>query len=160
VQPTASLLLPRERHTVRAARALLESTLESAGATPDDVADLAVALSEACSNAVRHANGARCYRVEIALEAGGCTVVVSDDGAGFQPGAVPMPAPVAEGGRGLALMDALVDRFEIHADPGCGSRVVLFKCLSHRRRSSFPPSARGYGHSNTTSQPIQEAQHG
>jgi serine/threonine-protein kinase RsbW len=133
VQPVASLLLPRERHTVRAARALLERTLRSAGVAPDDVADLAVALSEACSNAVRHADGTPCYRVEILLDAKGCTITVTDEGSGFTARGTYMPPPAAEGGRGLALMAALVDRFEIESGTGVGSSLTMYKRLSHRR---------------------------
>jgi serine/threonine-protein kinase RsbW len=144
VQPTATLLLPRERHTVRAARALLESTLRSAGAAPADVTDLSVALSEACSNAVRHASGAPCYRVEIALECDRCTVVVADEGAGFRSEDPSMPSPAAQGGRGLAIMDALVDSVEIDASPGKGSQVTLRKHLSAPPGASFPSRGQGY----------------
>jgi serine/threonine-protein kinase RsbW len=157
VQPAATLLLPRERHTVRVARALLESTLRSVGVTPPDIADLAVALSEACSNAVRHASGAPCYEVEILIDEQGCTIRVTDEGAGFDPHGAPVPPPTAQGGRGLALMDALVDRFEIDASKGTGSRITLYKRLSHRSCRLFLDDGSGYGHQNSGSQRSEEA---
>jgi serine/threonine-protein kinase RsbW len=130
VFPLASLLLPRERHTVRAARLVLETSLHDAGVVDDDVADLAVALSEACSNAVRHAAGAQCYRVEIELDGDQCTMVVADEGAGFDAGDPAMPPPGSEGGRGLALIGSLVDRCRIDTVPGWGSRVTMQKALA------------------------------
>jgi serine/threonine-protein kinase RsbW len=132
VLPVASLLLPRERHTVRAARLVLETSLHEAGVVDDDVADLAVALSEACSNVVRHAAGAPCYRVDISLDDDECTMVVADDGAGFRARGPEMPPPGSEGGRGLALIDALVDRCRIDAVPGAGSRITMQKSLAPR----------------------------
>jgi serine/threonine-protein kinase RsbW len=149
VASSASLLLPRERHTVRAARSLLESSLTDAGVIDDDVADLAVAVSEACSNAVRHAEGTSCYRVEIDVVDDDCTVVVADEGTGFEREGNTMPPPSAAGGRGLALIDALVDSVEIEARPGRGSRITMVKHLSSRRRPSFPGRGRGYGRPST-----------
>jgi serine/threonine-protein kinase RsbW len=149
VASSASLLLPRERHTVRTARSLLESSLTDAGVVHDEVADLAVALSEACSNAVRHADGTSCYRVEIEVHDDDCTMVVADEGTGFVEEGNTMPPPSAAGGRGLALIDALVDRVEVDARPGRGSRITMVKHLSHHRRPSFPGRGRGYGPRNT-----------
>lgn len=127
MRSVATLVFPRERQTVPAARAVLEATLSTLGVADGDVADLAVALSEACSNAVRHASGAPCYQIEITLDPDKCQIVVSDHGTGFEPDDQRMPPPGAEGGRGLALMDALVDAVELVAEPGAGARITLAK---------------------------------
>ena len=132
MEPAARLSLPRERHTVRVARLLLEDSLVRAGFDPLQASDLSIALSEACSNAVRHASGAPSYDVEIAIDDDGtCTVVVADEGSGFEHEAISMPDPDAQGGRGLALIDALVDEYRIDALPGAGSRITMQKHLDH-----------------------------
>lgn len=87
--------------------------------------DLLVAVSEAATNVVRH-SGADTFRVETTIVGGVVTVAVDDHGVGihFDAASGSMPAPEAFGGRGLPLMEALVDEYEIQSSPQ-GTRVVL-----------------------------------
>jgi serine/threonine-protein kinase RsbW len=83
---------------------------------PDDLADLKLALTEACSNSMRHAYGGELGAVEIRVDLDGATIVVEvrDEGPGF--GALrPRRAPedLDEGGLGLAIIEAVTDRVEI-----------------------------------------------
>jgi len=123
VSAAASLVLPRERNTVPAARALAEQAMRDAGIPQTIIGELTIAISEACNNVVCHAGGDE-YRVEVLADAGCCTIVVRDHGAGFElPDDVSMPPLDAEGGRGLALMRALVDDLDV-SRPGGGGTVV------------------------------------
>jgi serine/threonine-protein kinase RsbW len=123
----AERVLLRHPETVLEARALLDGFLVHNGVTGREALDLSLALTEACANAVLHADGAATYTIEIALDGGRCTIVVRDDGPGFAPLPMTMPEPQAVGGRGLAIMRALVDRAEIRTRPGAGTTVVLTK---------------------------------
>ena len=129
------LVLPRQRETVPAARTLIVRTLSALRVDRDDVEDLALAVTEACANVVRHATGCPSYRVVIDLDQDDCSVEVSDWGPGFVPFEPEMPEPEATGGRGLAKMDALVDRADIRSQPGRGTAVTLIKRL---RRGTRP----------------------
>jgi serine/threonine-protein kinase RsbW len=127
MSPAASLVLPRERHTVPAARALAEGTMRAAGVEPGVIDELMVAVSEACTNVVRHAGGDE-YRIDVQVADDLCTIVVRDHGNGFDVPASPtMPAIDAEGGRGLALMRALVDDLEVTTGPGGGAVVTMVR---------------------------------
>ena len=69
--------------------------------------------AEACANVVEHAASGR-LRVVIRRSASRFSVAVCDEGEPFQPDAAPgFPPPEAEGGRGVALMAACMDRIRV-----------------------------------------------
>ncbi len=101
----------------------------------DMVADLKLALTEACSNSIRHAYdiGAQ-GKVEVRYELSDdrLAVEVTDDGDGFDPATMRAPSgELDEGGLGIAIIRALVDELDIgpRAD-GPGSRLRFTKYLS------------------------------
>lgn len=109
-----------------AARDFVTRALTGHNLDPRVVRDAVVAVSEALTNAVRHSGT---DRLEVVVAPGGpgrVVVRILDRGRGFEPPSDPtMPAPTARQGRGLALMEALVDGVEIHTTPGGGTEVVL-----------------------------------
>lgn len=101
---------------------------------PQDVlGDLKLALTEACTNSVRHAYAEGEGTVEILYElhADKLVVEVSDQGEGFSPEDVPaVPADdLSEGGLGIAIIGALADEFEIGTSGSGGSRLRFVKRL-------------------------------
>jgi serine/threonine-protein kinase RsbW len=96
--------------------------------------DLKLALTEACTNSVRHAyHGGRQGTVEILyeLQPDRLTVEVGDDGAGFDPEA-PFNGDdedLEEGGLGIAIIRALADEVEIGGRENGGSRLRFVKFL-------------------------------
>jgi len=93
---------------------------------PADVGEsLVQAAAEACNNAILHAAGDT-FTVTVDVQGSGvCTLTVSDVGHGFDPPEhARMPSPQAVGHRGLALMEALVDRVNVSSTPA-GTTVVL-----------------------------------
>lgn len=83
---------------------------------PDDLADLKLALTEACSNSMRHAYGDQIGAVEIRVDLDGeaITVEVRDEGHGFDAfRAARAPEELDEGGLGLAIIEAVTDRVDI-----------------------------------------------
>ena len=107
---------------------------------PDDISDevlgdLKLALTEACTNSVRHAYGDTGGMVEIGYElhADKLVVEVSDQGNGFAlSGARPSLSEdeLIEGGLGIAIIEALSDELEISERPGGGSSLRFVKHLS------------------------------
>ena len=77
-----------------------------------------LALTEACANVVQHAGEHEEYQVDVAIDDDVCRISVLDDGAGLRPrgGRRTTPGPPLEGGRGLVLMRALVDRLDFVQD--------------------------------------------
>jgi serine/threonine-protein kinase RsbW len=96
--------------------------------------DLKLALTEACTNSVRHAYGEREGVVEIVYELHDDRLVVevSDRGEGFAPPSAPTPLhgdDLSEGGLGIAIIEALADELEIRDGEGGGSRLRFVKRL-------------------------------
>jgi serine/threonine-protein kinase RsbW len=102
---------------------------------PEDLlADLKLALTEACTNSVRHAYDGGEGMVEILYELHDDRLVVevTDTGEGFEHDeAEPDESDeLAEGGLGIAIIQALADEFEIGRPNGGGSRLRFVKQLS------------------------------
>lgn len=103
---------------------------------------LVLAGAEAINNVVDHATG---DHVTVAVELDGSTgiVTVTDDGPGFAPPArLSMPDPLASRHRGLAMMDASVDRVEIASSPS-GTTVTLTQRFERPRTANAPGSRHG-----------------
>jgi serine/threonine-protein kinase RsbW len=100
----------------------------------DALSDLKLALTEGCTNSVRHAyagDGTVLVRYELAPSE--IAVEIEDDGRGFgvdSVGELSDPEALDEGGLGLAIIKAVSD--ECHVGPrttGAGSRVRFVKRL-------------------------------
>ena len=122
-----SLHLPRESESVPLARRVLAATLGTVGVTEDCRSDILLALAEACSNAVTHAQPADGYEVCVQLDAKQCLIEVLDGGGGFDEQSLPTQLPeLDESGRGLHIIRAVADQFDLrHNDPrGTALRFV------------------------------------
>jgi serine/threonine-protein kinase RsbW len=99
----------------------------------ETLADLKLALTEACSNSVRHAYREGEGAVEILYELHGdrLAIEVADDGEGFAVGLSGDPEDeLVEGGLGIAIIKAVADEFELGPrTEGRGSRLRFVKLL-------------------------------
>ncbi len=139
-----SLRLRCDAASVPLARRMLTGTTDSAGVDPDVAHDLSLALSEACANAVEHAvpppDGEAVYEITFRIDGDRCRVEVTDRGRGFPPRrGRPVPvrallprAQYAESGRGLFLIEALMDHVRIDSAPGHGAVVTFERSLTPR----------------------------
>ena len=115
----------------REARCWLARIAGEGGWTANQVHDLTVALSEACSNAHRHAYSGRLggrIDLELRLSPGAIELTVRDYGEGFDPRGYRSPdlSRPNEGGYGIHLMHRLTDRVE-HRRMEPGTMVVMAK---------------------------------
>jgi serine/threonine-protein kinase RsbW len=97
--------------------------------------DLKLALTEACTNSVRHAYGDGDGTVEILYElhSDKLVVEVADEGEGFERPAgrdAVLEDELSEGGLGIAIIEALADEFEIRERTQGGSSLRFVKHLS------------------------------
>jgi len=134
--------------TMETLRQTLESTLESvdkveelviseagkAGFEEDDQHTIGMAVRECAVNAVVHGNRYnknKRVHLEIQRSAEGLTVIVGDEGDGFSMSSLPDPlAPenlLKQSGRGLMLIQAFMDEFDLHLREGGGTEVKLVK---------------------------------
>ena len=130
---------------------LLDSTLESvdeaentvlrvageAGLEEDDLHALGMAVREAAVNAVVHGNrynARKKVHLSVSRAPERLTVVIGDEGEGFDMDSIPDPlAPdnlLRQSGRGLLLIRAFVDEFELRRRQPRGTEVRLVKYLA------------------------------
>ena len=91
------LAFPREAVSVPVMRRVLGDTLRNLGVADECVGDILVAVTEACTNVLRHGGTARRYDVVASVGPSGCLVEVVDPGQGF--GARAAAAGVRASGR-------------------------------------------------------------
>jgi anti-sigma regulatory factor (Ser/Thr protein kinase) len=110
--------LPATPASVQAARSIVREAAAEAGLEGDLVWDLMLASTEAVSNAVRHGKPWPNDCVLFATEPcpGGLRVEVCDLGS-FDSALEPAPLE-ATSGRGVQIIAALVDRFEVRSEDG------------------------------------------
>ena len=131
---TVRLTIPAKAEYITLSRLALAG-LSRVRAFPDEtLADLKLALTEACSNSVRHAYGDREGHVEISFELCDDRLIVEviDDGSGFEhdPESANGGEELSEGGLGIAIIRSIADEVEIAGGPsGTGSRLRFVKLL-------------------------------
>jgi serine/threonine-protein kinase RsbW len=124
--------LPVDSSSVPFVRGLCRQALEHLRVERAVVDEITLALTEACANVIRHAGDHAAYEVQVAIDDALCRMSVFDDGTGFDPGALPQDrgdSPL-DGGRGLLLMQALVDRLDFRHEGDGRHRVTLEKRLA------------------------------
>ncbi|HEV2591401.1 MAG TPA: ATP-binding protein [Gaiellaceae bacterium] len=101
---------------------------------PDEVlGDMKLALTEACTNSVRHAyaDGGGTVEITYELYPDRLAVEVQDRGEGFTPPAGRADdSELSEGGLGIAIIEALSDELEITQRAEGGSRLRFVKKLA------------------------------
>jgi anti-sigma regulatory factor (Ser/Thr protein kinase) len=114
---------------LRPARRAVREIAETLPFDSRQVADITLAVAEACCNGVRHgvlATDAPLVTVTTRRAADYLSIEVSDHGDGFTPSQPRMPEPRSESGRGIALMHALMDNVAIESTAR-GTRVRMIK---------------------------------
>ncbi len=105
------------------------------------LADLKLAVTEACANVVRHAydGGAGEVRITYELGSDSLSVTVEDDGGGFDPSildnAVPLEETVTEG-MGIPLIRAIADELSVETRPVGGTTVRFTKSTAQATLAS------------------------
>jgi anti-sigma regulatory factor (Ser/Thr protein kinase) len=133
--PSVSLELPAIATSVAVARAAIRTFAASHGAGPDLQSAIALATTEAATNAVMHAYPADrsgTIRMDADLEDDEIEVVISDRGHGFNRPDQPGPGL----GVGLALMRQESSAFEIRDHPLGGVEVWMRFRLSTNGHTS------------------------
>lgn len=127
-----TLALPRDELSVPVARRVLRQAMDVLGVQEEVTSDIEVALTEACTNVLDHAQGAEEYEVSAGIDGQLCVIEVIDRGASdFDPAVLGhgQADADAEEGRGIQLMRALVDRVHFDNRAQVGTVVHLEKRL-------------------------------
>jgi serine/threonine-protein kinase RsbW len=128
------LTIPAKAEYITLGRLALTGLSRLRDLPQETLADLKLALTEACSNSVRHAYPGREGLVEIVydLQPDRLVIEVADDGEGFEPGgSAKADDELVEGGLGISIIRSIADELEISArSNGRGSRLRFVKLLA------------------------------
>jgi serine/threonine-protein kinase RsbW len=135
-----ALSFPAKAEYLLLARLALAGVGRGLGMDDDALADLKLAVTEACGNAVRHAYDAETGTVEVVyvVRDDRIELLVEDRGSGLGDAPADLELPTAadglepfEGGLGIAIIRAVVDELDVRegAD-GRGTVVHMTKYLS------------------------------
>ncbi len=117
------LTVPARPENVAVVRHVLGALAEALALPPALIDDMRLAVTEACTNVVRHAyegHGEGTIDVVVRPKGEELEVVVADDGRGLGP------SPDTAGpGLGLPLIAALADPVEFERGRSSGSRLVM-----------------------------------
>lgn len=127
-------LLESSLDSVDTAETLVIDTATRMGFEEDDLHKLGMAVRESMVNAVVHGNKYNAnkrvhFKVESTAER--LTVVIGDEGAGFDMTRIPDPLAeenlLRQSGRGILLIQAFVDEFHVARRKPSGTEVTLVK---------------------------------
>ncbi len=133
---TIKLTIPAKPEYITLGRLALTGLAGLRPLPAETLGDLKLALTEACSNSVRHAyQDGRDGIVEIRYELHSDRLVieVADAGEGFDPDEIGGAGDddLSEGGLGIAIIRALADELELTGrEAGRGSRLRFVKFLA------------------------------
>jgi serine/threonine-protein kinase RsbW len=134
VSAAVHLTIPAKAEYITLVRLALTGLWRLRSFSEEALADLKLAVTEACSNSVRHAYGEGregIVQIDYELHSDRLVIEVSDDGTGFDLEQWERErADLSEGGLGLAIIRSLTDEVEFgDGDGGHGSRLRFVKFL-------------------------------
>jgi serine/threonine-protein kinase RsbW len=132
--PTVRLTIPAKPEYITLVRLALSGLSRLRPLSEETLGDLKLAVTEACTNSVRHgyeASDEGTVEIVYELQPDRLVVEVADDGPGFEAsGERSKEENLAEGGLGIAIIKAIADEFELGGrEDRVGSRLRFVKLL-------------------------------
>jgi serine/threonine-protein kinase RsbW len=141
------LVFPREALSVPVMRHMLGDALRGLVLDDDGLADLLLAVTEACTNVVRHGGPGRKYEVVASLGRRGCRIEVQNTGQGFAvrrlPGLRRRAWPPA-GTRRSGMRSATFGRTLLGAARASAGPATSPKSARDEEIAALPESGRGF----------------
>ena len=96
----------------------------------EDIEDIKVAVSEACTNAIKHSLDNK-FSVEYTIFENGLTITIIDSGKGYDVDSIDVPnlEEPKESGPGLFIIQSLMDEVEIKSNINYGTVIKMTKYL-------------------------------
>jgi serine/threonine-protein kinase RsbW len=131
---TVEQVLESSLDCVDGAEEMVLHEAEQLGFDEDDMHKIGISLRECMVNAVVHGNrynARKKVHLKVTRTADCLTIVVGDEGDGFDPAAVPDPLAADNllrgSGRGVMLMQAFMDEFQISKREPQGTEAKMVK---------------------------------
>ncbi|SMP58291.1 ATP-binding protein [Anoxynatronum buryatiense] len=127
------LSIPHRSEYVSMIRLTVTAIASSMGFDIEDIEDIKVALSEACSNAIMHGgcSAEENFVVQFIREQKRLTISVSDFGKGYSVQTLQDPKleELNEGGLGIFIIRSLMDDVKIKTGSSQGTSITMIKNL-------------------------------
>ena len=96
----------------------------------EDIEDIKVAVSEACTNAIKHSLDNK-FSVEYTIFENGLTITIIESGKGYDVDSIDVPnlEEPKESGLGLFIIQSLMDEVEIKSNINYGTVIKMTKYL-------------------------------
>lgn len=123
------LRIPSKAEWVAVARLAIAAVANRLNFSIEDIEDVKLAVAEACTNCIQHAEGSSQIEITCETEVEGLTVRVRDFGRGTRPEHI-QSRRVDEprvGGLGVFLIRSLMDTVEYDVHPDRGTNLVMTK---------------------------------
>jgi serine/threonine-protein kinase RsbW len=115
----------------------VERKLRKLGVDKDKLADIAISVTEAVTNAVMHGNKndlKKKVAINLKVDSSCVEITVEDEGNGFDPEAVQNPTEekniLKQVGRGIFILKSLMDKVDFIIQPQKGTIVKMTRFLS------------------------------
>jgi serine/threonine-protein kinase RsbW len=132
--PELRLCIPIDVARLEESRAEVRLFLQAHGVAEQTVEDLVLCVHEACANSIQHSLSRTGIDVELRVGPTSVSVVVADRGLGLDLDLHDphrQPGPLQPKGRGLHLMECLMDELKVHMDGG--TEIHMIKRFVPRR---------------------------
>ncbi len=134
------MLLDSTLDSVELAETAILKEAKAVGFQEEQLHQLGLAVRETMVNAVVHGNrysARKKVHVTVIKAADRLTIVIADEGDGFDPSSIPNPLAeenlLRQSGRGLLLIQAFVDEFEVRPGQSRGTEIRMVKYLAQTR---------------------------
>ena len=127
---TIKMEIPANPDYVSILRLTTSGIANKLGFSMDDIEDMKVAVSEACSNAVKHSEDNK-VSINFNLLNNGIQIEIIDNGKGYDIDAIETPdlSNPKEGGLGLFIIQTLMDEVDIESKGNQGTTIKMTKYL-------------------------------
>jgi serine/threonine-protein kinase RsbW len=129
-----ALELDSNLDSVDSAEAAVLREAEALGLDDDDLHRVGIAVRECMVNAVVHGNrynSRKHVKLNVERTAEALTIIIADEGAGFDPDEVPDPLEgdnlLRQSGRGVMMIRAFMDEMAVRKLAPCGTEVKMVK---------------------------------
>ena len=127
---TIKMEIPANPDYVSILRLTTSGIANKLGFSMDDIEDMKVAVSEACSNAVKHSEDNK-VSINFNLLNNGIQIEIIDNGKGYDVDSIETPdlSNPKEGGLGLFIIRTLMDEVNISSRGNQGTTIKMTKYL-------------------------------
>ena len=138
-QKKYQLKMPSQSDNLSIIRDVVAKIASRMGFDSDEASKIELAVDEACTNVIKHAyanNSDQMIEISIKIDQEKLIIIVADNGKGFNPDKIKLPdlnesiKKGRQGGLGLCLIKALMDKVEFEIKPGSKNQVKMIKYIN------------------------------